>query len=132
MNDPGACKYCPLEMLLSLIERNRLVVLFTCMPNFVSFMNFLFNSITHLKANSLCTQFMNIFCKYMYFLTFCWILQQIGKFFMRSSREEKVLGHIIKCKIGSFLSLHQEKRHHLKYKDRDQDLVKWSTIYSSR
>ena len=36
----------PLELLLSLIEVNKLVVLFTRVPHFVSFMYFLLNSIT--------------------------------------------------------------------------------------
>ena len=36
----------PREMLLSLIEVNKEVVLFTRMPNFVSFMYFLLNCIT--------------------------------------------------------------------------------------
>ena len=36
----------PLEILLSLIEVNKEVVLFTRMPNFVSFMYFLLNCIT--------------------------------------------------------------------------------------
>ena len=36
----------PLELLLSLIEENKLVVLFTRVPHFVSFMYFLLNSIT--------------------------------------------------------------------------------------
>ena len=36
----------PLELLLSLIEENKLVVLFTRVPYFVSFMYFLLNSIT--------------------------------------------------------------------------------------
>ena len=41
---------------------------------------------------------------------------------MCSSHEEKVLGCIqMKCKMGQ--KLHQEKRHHLKCKQRDQDLV---------
>ena len=35
-------------------EGNRYLVLFTRMPNFVSFMNFLLNSIADIKANSLC------------------------------------------------------------------------------
>lgn len=40
------------------------------MPKFVSFMYFLLNSTTHIKANSLCTQVMNIFCKYHIFSDF--------------------------------------------------------------
>ena len=44
----------PLEILLSLIEGNW-VVLFSRMPNFLSFVYFLLNSIyTHIKVHSLC------------------------------------------------------------------------------
>ena len=48
-----------LEILLSVIEVNKEVVLFPRMPNFVSFMYFLLNCITGKRipyANSLCAQ----------------------------------------------------------------------------
>ena len=54
-------------MLLSLIEVNKEVVLFTRMPNFVSFMYFLLNCITDkqiLYANSLCAQVTDKFCAF--------------------------------------------------------------------
>ena len=54
-------------MLLSLIEVNKEVVLFTRMPNFVSFMYFLLNCITDeriLYANSLCAQVADKFCAF--------------------------------------------------------------------
>ena len=57
----------PLEILLSLIEVNKEVVLFTRMPNFVSFMYFLLNCITGKRipyANSLCTQVTDKFCAF--------------------------------------------------------------------
>ena len=57
----------PLELLLSLIEVNKQVVLFTRMPNFVSFMYFLLNSITDKRipyANSLCALVTNLFCEF--------------------------------------------------------------------
>ena len=56
----------PLEILLSLIEVNREVVLFSRMPNFVIFMYFLLNCITDKRipyANSLCAQGTNKFCE---------------------------------------------------------------------
>ena len=61
--------YCtPLEILLSLIEVNKEVVLFTRMPNFVRFMYFLLNCITDkripLYANSLCAQVTDKFCAF--------------------------------------------------------------------
>ena len=55
----------PLEILLSLIEVNREVVLFTRTPNFVIFKYFLLNRITDKRipyANSLCAQVTNKFC----------------------------------------------------------------------
>ena len=58
----------PLEILLSLIiEVNKEVVLFTRMPNFVSFMYFLLNCITGKQipyANSLWTQVTDKFCAF--------------------------------------------------------------------
>ena len=57
----------PLEILLSLIEVNKEVVLFTRMPNFVSFMYFLLNCITGKRipyANSLCAQVTDKFCAF--------------------------------------------------------------------
>ena len=57
----------PLEILLSLIEVNKEVVLFTRMPNFVSFMYFLLNCITDKRipyANSLCAQVTDKFCAF--------------------------------------------------------------------
>ena len=57
----------PLELLLSLIEVNKQVVLFTRMPNFVSFKYFLLNSITVKRipyANSLCALVTNLFCEF--------------------------------------------------------------------
>ena len=57
----------PLELLLSLIEVNKQVVLFSRMPNFVSFMYFLLNSITDKRipyANSLCALVTNLFCEF--------------------------------------------------------------------
>ena len=56
-----------LEILLSLIEVNKEVVLFTRMPNFVSFMYFLLNCITDKRipyANSLCAQVTDKFCAF--------------------------------------------------------------------
>ena len=87
----------PLEILLSLIEVNKEVVLFTRMPNFVSFMYILLNCITDrqipyakLLMRSGHKQILWVSC------IFCWILQQISEFLLRSSHEEiveKVLGH---------------------------------------
>ena len=57
----------PLEILLSLIQVNKEVVLFTRMPNFVSFMYFLLNCITGKRipyANSLCAQVTDKFCAF--------------------------------------------------------------------
>ena len=57
----------PLELLLSLIEVNKQVVLFIRMPNFVSFMYFLLNSITDKGipyANSQCALVTNLFCEF--------------------------------------------------------------------
>ena len=57
----------PLEILLSLIEVNNEVVLFSRMPNFVSFMYFLLNCITVKRipyANSLCAQVTDKFCAF--------------------------------------------------------------------
>ena len=57
----------PLEILLSLIEVNKEVVLFTRMPNFVSFMYFLLNCITGKQipyANSLWTKVTDKFCAF--------------------------------------------------------------------
>ena len=57
----------PLEILLSLIEVNKEVVLFPRMPNFVSFMYFLLNCITDKRipyANSLCAQVTDKFCAF--------------------------------------------------------------------
>ena len=84
-------------LLLSLIEVNKEVVLFTRMPNFVSFMYILLNCITDrqipyakLLMRSGHKQILWVSC------IFCWILQQISEFLLRSSHEEiveKVLGH---------------------------------------
>ena len=57
----------PLEILLSLIEVGKEVVLFTRMPNFVSFIYFPLNCITDKRipyANSLCAQVMAQFCAF--------------------------------------------------------------------
>ena len=57
----------PLEILLSLIEVDKEVVLSTRMPNFVSFMYFLLNCITDKRipyANSLCAQVTDKFCAF--------------------------------------------------------------------
>ena len=57
----------PLEILLSLIEVNKEVVLFTRMPNFVSFVYFLLNCITDKRipyANFLCAQVTDKFCEF--------------------------------------------------------------------
>ena len=57
----------PLEILLSLIKVNKEVVLFTKMPNFVSFMYFLLNCITDKRipyVYSLCTQVTDKFCAF--------------------------------------------------------------------
>ena len=57
----------PLEILLSLLEVNKEVVLFARLPNFVSFMYFLLNCITDRQipyANSLCSQVTNKFCEF--------------------------------------------------------------------
>ena len=67
----------PLETLLSLIQMNKEVVLFTRMPNFVSFMYFLLNCITdkwipliwELLLPSSHRQILCVSCN------FCWILQ---------------------------------------------------------
>ena len=55
----------PLEILLSLIEVNKEVILFTRMPNFVSFMYFQLDCITDKRipyANYLCPQVPDKFC----------------------------------------------------------------------
>ena len=57
----------PLEILLSQIEVNKEVVLFSRMPNFVSFMYFLLNCITDKRipyANFLCAQDTDKFCAF--------------------------------------------------------------------
>ena len=57
----------PLEILLSLTEVNKEVVLFPRMPNFVSFVYFLLNCITDKRipyANSLCAQVTDKFCAF--------------------------------------------------------------------
>ena len=57
----------PLEILLSLIEVNKEVVLFPRMPNFVGFVYFLLNCITDKRipyANSLCAQVTDKFCAF--------------------------------------------------------------------
>ena len=57
----------PLEIFLSLIEVNKEEVLFTRMPNFVSFMYFLLNCITDKQipyANSLFAQVTDKFCAF--------------------------------------------------------------------
>ena len=54
-------------VLLTLTEVNKEVVLFTRMPNFVSFMYFLLNCITDKRipyANSLCAQVTDKFCAF--------------------------------------------------------------------
>ena len=58
----------PLEILLSLIEVNKEVVLFPRMPNFVSFVHFLLNCITEKRipyTNSLCAQVTDRFCAFL-------------------------------------------------------------------
>ena len=88
----------PLEILLSLIQMNKEVVLFTRMPNFVSFMYFLLNCITDKRiphANSLCPQVGQILC---ISCNFCWI-PQFCKWNARSHRKHN-------C---TFLALHQEE-----------------------
>ena len=57
----------PLEILLSLIEVNKEIVLFTRMTNFVSFMYFPLDCITDKRipyANYLCTQVTDKFCAF--------------------------------------------------------------------
>ena len=57
----------PLEILLSLTEVNKEVVLFPRMPNFVSFVYFLLNCITDKRIpyeNSLCAQVTDKFCAF--------------------------------------------------------------------
>ena len=57
----------PLEILLSLIEVNKEVILFTRMPNFMSFMYFPLDCITDKRipyANYLCAQFTDKFCAF--------------------------------------------------------------------
>ena len=57
----------PLEILLSLIEVNKEVVLFARIRNFVSFIYFLLNCIRDRQipyANSLCDQVTNKFCEF--------------------------------------------------------------------
>ena len=88
----------PLEILLSLIEVDKEVVLFTRMPNFVSFMYFLLNYITDKRipyANSLCPQVGQIVC---ISCNFCWI-PQFCKWNARSRRKHN-------C---TFLALRQEE-----------------------
>ena len=88
----------PLEILLSLIEVDKEVVLFTRMSNFVSFMYFLLNYITDKRipyANSLCTQVGQIVC---ISCNFCWI-PQFCKWNARSRRKHN-------C---TFLALRQEE-----------------------
>ena len=94
----------PLEILLSLTEVNKEVVLFTRMPNFVSFMYFLLNCITDKQipyANSLCAQVTDKFCE---FHVFSVEFYNRCEFLLRSSHEEiveKVLGHMqMKCKVA--------------------------------
>ena len=93
----------PLQILLSLTEVNK-VVLFSRMPNFVSFMCFLWNCITDKRipyANSLCAQVTDKFCE---FHVFSVEFDNRCRFLLRSSHEEiveKVLGHMqIKCKVA--------------------------------
>ena len=62
----------PLEILLSLIEVNKEVVLFPRKPNFVSFVYFLLNCITDKRipyANSLCAQVTDKFCAFHVFIS---------------------------------------------------------------
>ena len=94
----------PLQILLSLTEVNKEVVLFTTMPNFVSFMCFLLNCITDKRipyANSLCAQVTDKFCE---FHVFSVEFDNRCRFLLRSSHKEiveKVLGHMqIKCKVA--------------------------------
>ena len=57
----------PLEILLSLIEVNKEVILFTRMPNFVSFIYFPLDCITDKRipyANYLCAQVTDKFCAF--------------------------------------------------------------------
>ena len=84
----------PLEILLSLIEVNKEVVLFTRMPNFVSFMYFLLKciSLCELLMRSSHRQILCVSCN------FCWILQ-FCKWKARSRRKHN-------C---TFLALRQEE-----------------------
>ena len=62
----------PLEILLSVIEVNKEVVLFPRKPNFVSFVCFLLNCITDKRipyANSLCAQVTDKFCAFLVFIS---------------------------------------------------------------
>ena len=87
----------PLEKLLSLIEVNKEVVLFTRMPNFVSFMYFLLNCITdkwipliwELLLPSSHRQILCVSCN------FCWILQ-FCKWNARSPSEHNCTFHALR------------------------------------
>ena len=90
-----------LEILLSLIEVNKEIVLFPRMPNFVSFVYFLLNCITDKRipyANSLCTQVTDKFCVFHVLKNFYWILQ-FCKWNARSRRKHNF----------TFLALRQEE-----------------------
>ena len=87
----------PLETLLSLIQMNKEVVLFTRMPNFVSFMYFLLNCITdkwipliwELLLPSSHRQILCVSCN------FCWILQ-FCKWNARSPSEHNCTFHALR------------------------------------
>ena len=109
----------PLEILLSLIEVNKEVVLFSRMPNFVSFMYFLLNCMTDKwipHANSLCTQVTEKFCAFHVISVefcnssnefFCWSVHLRTK--TRTSISQKICyvksGFQILCAVEQFRSL---------------------------
>ena len=86
----------PLEILLSLIQMNKEVVLFTRMPNFVSFMYFLLNCITDkwipLIWELLPSSHRQILC---ISCNFCWILQ-FCKWNARSPSEHNCTFHALR------------------------------------
>ena len=111
----------PLEILLSLIAVNKEVVLFTRMPNFVSFMYFLLNCITDrqiLMPTPYALKSQTNFVSFMYFLLNSTTDKQT-LFALKSRRNnvEKVLGHTqMKCKVAWEINITVLFSHYVKKK----------------